>query len=63
MEYLVKIYSPNEGIVLDPFCGSGTTGVGCMKNNRQFVGIDLSEEYTQIAEERCSQENNLLSYF
>lgn len=63
MEYLVKIYSPECGQVLDPFCGSGTTGVGCIKNNRHFVGIDLSEEYTQIARDRCEQENNLLNYF
>jgi len=59
MEYLVKIYSPIGGQVLDPFCGSGTTGVGCINNDREFVGIDLSEDYTQIAKERCNIVSNL----
>jgi len=59
MEYLVKIYSPIGGQVLDPFCGSGTTGVGCINNDREFVGIDLSEDYTQIAKERCDIVSNL----
>jgi site-specific DNA-methyltransferase (adenine-specific) len=57
MEYLVKIYSPIGGTVLDPFCGSGTTGVGCIKNDRSFVGIDLSEDYTTIARKRCDDVN------
>ena len=59
MEYLIKIYSPIGGQVLDPFCGSGTTGVGCINNDREFVGIDLSEDYTQIAKERCDIVSNL----
>ena len=59
MEYLVKIYSPIGGKVVDPFCGSGTTGVGCINNNREFVGIDLSEDYIQIAKERCIKVSNL----
>lgn len=54
MSYLVKIYSPPNSIVLDPFCGSGTTGVASLREGRQFVGIDLSEHYTQIANDRCS---------
>jgi DNA modification methylase len=40
------------GVVLDPFCGSGTTGVVAAQEGRRFVGIDLSEEYCEIAKRR-----------
>ena len=55
MAYLIKIYSPANSIVLDPFCGSGSTGVAAIQENRTFVGIDLSDHYTQIAKQRCSE--------
>jgi site-specific DNA-methyltransferase (adenine-specific) len=45
-------------IVLDPFSGSGTTAVACIKTNRNFIGIELSEEYCKIANERLSKLNN-----
>lgn len=45
--------STNEGdIILDPFCGSGTTGVVAVENDRRFIGIDINEEYLQLAKER-----------
>lgn len=45
--------SSNEGdIVLDPFMGSGSTGVAALKENRRFIGIELDEKYFQIAKER-----------
>tara|TARA_R100000278_G_scaffold122943_1_gene110589 strand:+ start:2393 stop:3178 length:786 start_codon:yes stop_codon:yes gene_type:complete len=56
MSYLIRIYSPMGGQVLDPFCGSGTTGVASIQEDRNFVGIDLSLDYTRIAQERCSVE-------
>ena len=51
--YLVKIYPAEETVVLDPICGSGTTGVACIKENRDFVGIDMTEEYVEISNKRC----------
>tara|TARA_S200002703_G_C3796136_1_gene245774 strand:- start:35 stop:958 length:924 start_codon:yes stop_codon:yes gene_type:complete len=54
MEYLIKIYSPANSIVLDPFSGSGTTGVAAKKQSRNFVGIDLSEHYNEIARQRVT---------
>ena len=54
MEYLVKIYSHEGNIVLDPFSGSGTTGLACKNTQRGYVGIDMSEEYNQIARERLA---------
>lgn len=53
MAYLIKIYSPVNSTVLDPFCGSGSTGVASLMENRNFVGIDLSDHYTEIARQRC----------
>lgn len=44
---------PPDGIVLDPFCGTGTTTLVARKLERKSVGIDISEKYLQIAEERC----------
>ena len=43
---------PPDGIVLDPFCGTGTTMLVARKLERKSVGIDISEKYLQIAEER-----------
>jgi len=44
---------PPNGVVLDPFCGTGTTNVVSKKLNRKSIGIDLSAEYITLAKERC----------
>ena len=54
MAYLIKVYSPEGTIVLDPFCGSGSTGVAALQQNRKFVGIDLSSHYVDISTKRCA---------
>lgn len=43
---------PKEYIILDPFMGSGTTGVACKELNRNFIGIEIDEKYFEIAKER-----------
>ena len=48
----IKTWSNEEDVVLDPFVGSGTTGIAAMKLNRSFIGIDISEEYCKMSEER-----------
>lgn len=54
-EYLIKTYT-NEGmLVLDNCIGSGTTGVACVKLNRNFIGIELDEKYCKIAEARIDK--------
>jgi site-specific DNA-methyltransferase (adenine-specific) len=50
----IQSWSNPGDIVLDPFLGSGTTGVAALQLNRKFYGIEISEEYFQIAEERIS---------
>ncbi len=46
---------PSDGIVLDPFCGTGTTMYVAQSLKRKSVGIDISGEYLQMAEERCNK--------
>lgn len=48
----VKFFTGKNDIVLDPFAGSGTTGIVCKKLNRKFIGIELDENYFNIAKER-----------
>jgi hypothetical protein len=52
MEYLIKLVSREGHTVLDPFMGSGTTGIACKNLNRDFIGIEKDEEYVKIAEAR-----------
>ena len=54
MEYLIKMVTPKGGTVLDPFMGSGSTGVACKQNNYDFIGIELDPEYIKIAEARIA---------
>ena len=55
VEHLIKIFSKEKSIILDPFMGSGTTGICCKKNNRNFVGIELNKEYFNIAKKRIDE--------
>ena len=52
MEYLVKLVSREGQVVLDPFMGSGTTGMACKKLDREFIGIEMMPEYMEIAKRR-----------
>ena len=51
---LLKIVKPG-GLVLDPFCGAGTTGVAAVQHGYRFLGFDLSAEYAQTARERIAE--------
>jgi site-specific DNA-methyltransferase (adenine-specific) len=52
LEYLIKTYSNEGGLILDNCMGSGSTGVACKKLKRNFIGIELEEKYFKIAKER-----------
>lgn len=52
MRYLCRVYSPKGGLVLDPFVGSGSTGIGALQECMDFVGIDLDQHYCDITERR-----------
>ena len=55
MEFLVKSYCPKNGIVLDFTMGSGSTGVACMNTERDFIGIEINENYFNIAKTRIKK--------
>lgn len=63
MEYLVKMITPVGGVCLDPFMGSGTTGIACVKNNFDFIGMELQDEYYKIANARIEhyKSNNTIN--
>ena len=52
MQYLIRLVTPKEGIVLDPFMGSGSTGKAAIKEGMSFVGIEREKEYFEIAKQR-----------
>jgi DNA modification methylase len=54
MENLVKIHSNENNVVLDPFMGSGTTGLACKNLNRHFIGIEQNANYFEIAKGRIN---------
>ena len=51
MRELVKIV-PEGGTILDPFAGSGTTGVAALMEGRHFIGVEMTEHYAEVAAER-----------
>ena len=55
MKWLVNRVSFKEETILDPFMGSGTTGVACVKLGRKFIGIELEPKYFDIACERITK--------
>jgi site-specific DNA-methyltransferase (adenine-specific) len=60
LEYLIKTYTNENDTVLDFTMGSGSTGVACKNLNRDFIGIELDQEYFKIAKERIESTNPLL---
>lgn len=55
LEYLIKTYTNEGETVLDFTMGSGSTGVACLNTNRNFIGIELKEQYYQIANDRINK--------
>jgi site-specific DNA-methyltransferase (adenine-specific) len=52
IEYLIKTYSNEGDLILDNAMGSGTTGIGCVNTNRQFIGIELEKKYFDLSHQR-----------
>lgn len=55
LEFLIKTYSNENDLVLDNCMGSGSTGVACINTNRNFIGIELDDNYFKIAEDRINK--------
>jgi site-specific DNA-methyltransferase (adenine-specific) len=58
LEWLIKTYTNENNLILDNCMGVGSTGIACMKTNRRFVGIELEEEYFNIATELIQKEKD-----
>lgn len=59
LEYLIKTYTNEGDTILDNCMGSGSTGVACVNTNRNFIGIELEENYFKIAEQRINEAINI----
>ena len=55
IEKIIDDYLDCDLTILDPFMGSGTTGVACVQTNRNFIGIEIDEQYFKIAEKRIAE--------
>ena len=56
MQDLILVHTNPNDVVLDPFMGTGTTGIASLKNNRKFIGVELSPEYYEMAKNRIENE-------
>lgn len=63
MTDLLYTHSNNGQLVLDPFMGSGTTGVACVKADRQFIGIEKDDKYYEIAKKRIKEAEDACGLF
>jgi DNA modification methylase len=62
MKYIIKMITPKDGIVYDPFTGSGTTLVACKQLGYPFVGCELDQKYVDIANNRIEEINPLMKF-
>lgn len=62
-QMLAHHFTHRGGVILDPFVGSGTTAVACIKEKRHFIGFEISEEYYKLACKRIDDEKRQLSLF
>jgi site-specific DNA-methyltransferase (adenine-specific) len=61
MEYLIKLVTPPNGTVLDPFTGSGSTGKAAILQGFDFIGIEMTQEYLPIIEGRLKHAEALVA--
>ena len=68
MQYLIRLVAPKGSVILDPFCGSGSTGKACMFENRErnanykFIGIEMTDEYLPMIVARIDYAKNKFEY-
>ena len=63
LDRVILASTQERDVVLDPFCGSGTTGVSAVKYHRNFIGIDNSKEYLEISKRRLQKVQNVSELF
>jgi len=57
MQYLCRLVTPPNGVILDPFMGSGSTGIAAKLEGFRFIGIEKQQEYMDIAIKRIANDN------
>lgn len=55
MREIVAIHTNENEIIIDPFMGSGTTGVACVAQNRKFIGVEIDQDYFILAAQRIER--------
>ena len=61
LEILITTYTKQGDTILDPFMGSGSTGVACVNTGRNFIGMELDHNYFEIAKQRIEEAQRSLS--
>ena len=56
IQHLVQLFTREGATVLDPFMGSGTTAIACVRSNRQYLGFEINEEYVKISKKRLKDD-------
>jgi site-specific DNA-methyltransferase (adenine-specific) len=54
MRWLCRLVTPPGGLILDPFCGSGSTGIAALAEGFRFIGIEIDAEYARTARRRVA---------
>lgn len=60
---LINLYSFKNDVILDPFLGSGTTSISALKNNRNYIGYDISQDYINLANSKLNEIKNQTNMF
>ena len=55
MRHLIKVYSPENSTILDPYNGSGTTGIAALEENRKYIGMELDRHYCNVSKKRIKE--------
>lgn len=58
MQKIIEIHTNENDLIMDPFMGSGTTGIAAKSLNRKFIGVELNKEYFELAKKRISVNQN-----
>jgi DNA modification methylase len=56
LQSMIRVVAPHDGLVVDPFCGSGSTGVACLREGRRFLGVERDPDYCDVARKRLGGE-------
>ena len=62
IDRIIRASSPKNGIVFDPFLGSGTTVISCIRNSRRYTGFEINKDYYKMIQKRILKESSRLLF-